>query len=329
MWAPEFDYLWAGPNLNEYAIPFWVRAYAILEGWSEVFFWRQNFDGRTVGLEILHPSDVKVAGEAGGVRRFKLYGEEHRTYGADEIIHIMGLSWDGKRGVPPVRAATLSHQIAGLQDRFVRTFLRKGANPSGVVSTPSEWDDEALAEFYDGWDDQHGGVAGAGSVVVMQGGATYQPISIHPVDAQLLESRHYSREEVLGCYAPGLPHHLVGWRSNTSNFGTGLEQQNKQLLSHVFKPRQDLVRSVLAEVLLPPELALGYDVEQWLEGDAKTQAEVWSKARQGGVVSREEWRAKMGLAAAPIPDDFWLPKNVRSIAAAGGRLQHEDADSAP
>ena len=71
-------------------------------------------------------------------------------------------------------------------------------------------------------------------------------ITIPPEEAQYLQSRQFSREEVLGFYAPGLPHHLLGWKSNTSNYGTGVEAQARHLVQHVLLNRMSLVSSAIS-----------------------------------------------------------------------------------
>lgn len=317
VWSAEFDYLWGRPNRSELSPHFWTRAFAMLEGWSECFLWRRRVGTMVVGLDLVHPQHVKVDVDDAGNREFTLYGDRRRRYTADDIVQIMAMTWDGVRGVPPVRAGVTAHRVANLQDRWQTGFLVKGSAPSGVILSPHEWDDEALVEFYEAWQEQHGGAAGVGNVIVIQGGAKYQPVTIPPAEAQLLQARQYSREEVLGFYAPGLPHHMLGWRSNTSNFGTGIEAQGVHLVQHVFNLRLDLVAAVIAETMLPPELAVGWVTDQWLRGDAKTQAEVRAKDRMSGFLTREEGRRQIDLPALPVADDLWTPRNVESRPADG------------
>lgn len=325
---PDHQWLTGRPNRDQHAAPFWQQLFAHLEGWGECFAWRRTVGvgGRCVGLEVIHPSRVEVE-PSGSVRRYRV-DRSARTHGADRVVHVIAQSWDGIRGVPPVRAGTVAHETAAMQERLQRTMLRRGARPSGVVTTPAEVDDEALAEFYALWDEQHGGVDRAGGVVLLQGDAKFAPVSIPPSEMQLLQARQFSREEVLSLYAPGLPHHLLGWRSNTSNFGTGVEMQGIHLVQHVFGPRLALMSDVMSEACLPAGFRLGFDTSLWLEGDSKAQAEVWRKMRDGGVVSRDEWRHAVRLPPLGTEDDVLTPRNmVRRDAATGRMLDSDDDDS--
>ncbi|MYD87970.1 MAG: phage portal protein, partial [Acidobacteria bacterium] len=318
----EFAFLYDAPNTDEDAVPWWTRCWAHLEGWSNAFLYRRTVGmgsmRRTVGLDLLHPSRVKVTQLRSGRRRYDYRAPKANStteYSRDQICHIMRLSWDGLRGASPVAAAAAAHRIAGMQDAWQMSHYRRSARPSGAVTTPAEYDDLAVAEFYDSWDEQIGSPKGSG-VVLLQGNTKYEPI-IPSTDEHMLAARQYSRETILGVYAPGLPHHVLGWRSNTSNFGTGLEIQGLHMLANVFEPRHNLARDVVSRHLLPPSLMVDWDVRQWIKSEAKTIAEVYSKARAGGAVTGDEWRAAMGLEAEDAVDTFWVPKNMTAIDRAG------------
>ena len=318
----EFAWLYDAPNSDEDAVPWWTRCWAHLEGWSNAFLYRRTVGigsmRRTVGLDLLHPSRVKVTQLRSGRRRYDYRAPKANStteYGRDQVTHIMRLSWDGLRGATPVAAAAAAHRIARLQDTWQMTHYRRSARPSGVVISPAEHDDLAVAEFYDGYEEQIGSPSGQG-VLLLQGNAKYEPIM--PItDEGLLAARQYSRETILGVYAPGLPHHVLGWRSNTSNFGTGLEIQGLHMLANVFEPRHNLVRDVVSRHMLPRALMVDWDVKQWIKSEAKTIAEVYSKARLGGAVTGDEWRCAMGLEAADAVDEFWVPKNMTAIDRRG------------
>ena len=310
----RYRYLWGDPNSDSDAVPWWQQLWAHLEGWSNAFVYRRMVSGRTVGLDLLHPSRVRVERRDSGERLYHYApgGGRRVTYRRGEVVHIMRRSWDGIRGVPPISASVAAHRISTLQDRWQMSHYLRSARPSGVVASPSEWDDDAVDEFYEAWDEQIAAPSGGQGVLLLQGAATYHPI-LPASDEGLLRARAYTREEIVGAYAPGIPHHLLGWRSNTSNFGTGIEAQGLHLLLHVFEPRLRLVARTLAAHLLPKALTLDWHTEEWLRADAKAKAEVYAKLRLAGIVSREEVRGRFSLGAAPVVDDFWQPTNMQRV----------------
>ena len=323
-------FLWGAPNAEwrTASVAWWWTAFAHLEGWANVYMWRDRFNADTVGLSLIHPSRVMVM-RVKGKKLFVIDGNRERVYTADDILHIPGLSFDGVRGIPPVQAGIMAHDMALQLERFGRTFLRKGSAPSGVVTSTAELSPASVKEFYQRWDDMHSGSDNVGSVVLVQGGSGFERITIPPEEAQYLQSRAFSREEVLGYYAPSMPHHLLGWKSNTSNFGTGIEAQGQHLVRYVLLNRLTLVEDAISQELLPPELVIEFDVSALLRGDAKTQAEVFSKMRQGGAVSAEEWRAAASYPPREFGDDFMYPLNNTRIDAATGDPWGDDDEPEP
>ena len=312
----RFSYLWGEPNSDSDAVPWWQQLWAHLEGWSNAFVFRRMVGDRTVGLDILHPSRVVVEKTESGARLYHYRpagGGSRITYRRDQVVHIMRRSWDGIRGVPPITASSIAHRIAQRQDRWQFTHYQRNARPSGVVTTPSENDDLSVSEFYAAWDEQISAPGGTG-VLLLQGKAEYSPI-LPATDVGLLQSLTYTREQILGAYAPGIPHHLLGWRSNTSNFGTGIEAQGLHLLLHVFEPRLSLVARTLTAHLLPRGLELAWDTREWLKNDAAGKVKVYRALREIGAASREEVRTAFNMARASVPDDFWQPKNMAVVGS--------------
>ena len=320
---PHLSYLWGKPNRNiQVPKSWWTGAFAHLEGWADIFMWYNLFGSTLTGLNLIHPSRVHVF-IRGGRKYFTLDGNATPEYTTDEILHIPGLSFDGVRGIPPVQAGMLAHRLSNLQNQWSSNFLRQGAGVSGIVSIEGDGDEDAIKQFYKDWDERHAGASNVGSVVVLSGAGKFERVTVPPEEAQLLESRMFSREEVLSCYAPGLPHHLLSWRSNTSNFGTGIEQQGRHLVEFVLLNRLELIEDAIDHNLLEPEMQFNFDVSRLLRGDLKTQADISVKMRQATTLSADEWRAQMHMPGRGIEDDYQSPKNMTRIGASSG----EDLDA--
>ena len=324
----EADFLWGRPNRSEHGAAFWTRAWAMMVGWGEFFLWRRTGPGgsRTVGVDLIHPQQVRVERRADGGKTFILAdGSKHRE---DRVVHVCGLSWTGLRAVTPVRAAWSAHRTAAYGEAHRRNLLGRGNSATQVMMLPEEYmgDAEGMADIHAAWGEAHQGPEGAGSLVTLAAGrADLKTVTIPPADAQLIQGLGMSREDILSVYAPGLPHHLLSWRANASNFGTGVEAQETHLLVHVFEPRMSLVSDPISEELLPDGLRLGWAPDRWLRGDSRAQAEVVTKARQAGVLTRDEGRAVFGYPALAETDDVWRPLNVEAVPVAPSGAAHEGA----
>ena len=330
--TPETEYLWGRPNSDWRTAPkaWWMTVFAYVEGWGNAYLWRRRVGSRTIGLEFIHPSRVTPVLNDAGEKVFEVYragSPTPSTHTADEILHVFGVSFDGVTGVKPVRAGLATHEHALLLDAWGREFLLNGGRYSGMVSTQEALDDEDYDEWADSWERQHSGPRNVGKTILMDRGAQYHQLSIPPEEAQYLESRQFTREEVLGIYAPGLPHHLVGWRSNTSNFGTGLEAQGRHLAAFVLLQRLELVADSIGLELLPPELELEFRLDRLMRADPKVMAEVYLKMRQGAAASREDWRSAVGLPPIEgLADDLTYQRNMQ-VVDLGGEVRFEESDS--
>jgi len=317
---PEFRFLLRRPNVDwrKPSVHWWINSFAYLEGWRNLYVWRDNAAGETEGLFGLHPSRVEPFQDELGRARYRLDGKKTPVYTPDDILHIPGISFDGVAGISPVRAGLQTHRHAHLLDLWGYNFLRRGISPAVIVSTQDELDDDATKEFYKRFREQHSGPRGAGGAILVQGGNQIERLVIPPDEAQFLESKQHTREEVLGYYAPGLPHHMLGWKSNTSNFGTGVEAQARHLVQFVLMTRLALVESAINDELLPDGLEFKFELQHLLRGDTKTMAEVFKKMREQGVLSADQWLAEFGMPPRGIPDDYLIPKNTTRILADTG-----------
>ena len=192
------------------------------------------------------------------------------------------------------------------------------------MTTQEQLNDQQVKEFYRDFDRFQAGAKNTGKVMLLQGNARYERIGIPPSDAQFLESRQFQREELVAYYAPGIPHHLLGWKSSASNWGTGVEAQTLAYVKFTLLPRLQRVEEVITQEFLEPGLKFEFAVDELLRGDSKTRAEVAWKERQAGILSADEWRYRERLGPRGIEDDYWQPLNVGRISAVSGELLDDE-----
>lgn len=325
----EFRHIWGRPNPTNAAISFWETLFASTEGWGNGYAWK----GRLKGVpydehapwrgvrELWHvrPERASVGMLDTHEKGFILNGDLQAPYTAETIAHFPGISFDGVRGVSPVRAGATAHELSLFAERFGRMFFRNGSTLSGVLMSKAIHNPEAARDLMESFNKQHQGVDRSHLTGVIGGDATYERIGIPPNEAQFLETRQFQREEVVQFYGP-IPHHLLGWKSNTSNFGTGIESQGIHVVVFVLLNRLRRVEQVANDELLPPDLELKFNVKGLLEGDMKTRAEFMRKLREMGMLSAEEGRALEEMPPRGIEDDYLTPGNMVRIPANGGAV---------
>lgn len=65
--------------------------------------------------------------------------------------------------------------------------------------------------------------ADTGKPMILEGGTKWEQLTLAPEDAQMLESRSFSVEDV--CRFFGVPPFLIGHTEKTTSWGSGIEQQ--------------------------------------------------------------------------------------------------------
>jgi hypothetical protein len=97
-------------------------------------------------------------------------------------------------------------------------------------------------------EERYAGAINSGRPLILNGGWKATPLSINPEDAQLLESRGFSVEEV--CRFFGVPPVLVGHSEKQSSWGTGIEQIVLGFLKFTMRPRFVRMEQALQKQLL-------------------------------------------------------------------------------
>ena len=299
---------------------FWEAVFASVEGWGNAYIWvdRTAPGWRGVrGLHFLMPQRV-VPYRDGSRVRYRLDTDSEQSHGPDVIEHLARDATDGLRGMSPIRAGAMTHELTLQAERTALTFFRRGTTVGGVVMHPERMNQPQVDEFYRDFRKYHQGSQNTAAPLLLQGNAKYERIGIPPTEAQFLETRQFQREEILGWYAPGMPHHLLGWRSSASNWGTGVEQQSIAFVKFVLLSRIRRVEEMIETDFLPDGLRYRFDVVDLMRGDSKVRADMWRTMRQNGVLSADEWRAEEALPPRGIPDDYLTPLNMEALPVAGG-----------
>jgi HK97 family phage portal protein len=156
----------------------------------------------------------------------------------------------------------------------------------------------------------------------------YQPISLSPNDAQLLETRRFSVEEI--CRWFGVPPVLVG-HSNVTTWGSGIEQILDGFYKLTVRPMLTLIEQAIARRVLTPALRSRYTVEfsfdALLRANIKDRMEVYSKAVQNGVMTRNEARQLENLPPVPGGELATAQINLAPLTMLGQSVSKGAADA--
>lgn len=151
---------------------------------------------------------------------------------AFEILHLRNFGGDGICGYSPIRVASETIGLALAADEHAARMFSNGAKPAGVLEHPGKLGDSGVKNLRKSWEEIHGGVSNSGRVAILEENMKFHEIGLSNEDAQLLQSRKYSRSEVASIYRT--PPHKIGdlERATFSN----IEQQSIEFVQDCMLP---------------------------------------------------------------------------------------------
>lgn len=186
--------------------------------------------GVPVGLVVLDPTKITVERKAGRIT-FTCDGEAFTDL---DIMHIAGLTMPGGiRGLSPIGMAREIVDGAAAAQNAGKSHFDNAAVPPAVIKIPpapgaapnqGEADGVRARRIAQTWHETHGGTSNAGKIGVLVGGAELQTVAVSHKDSQWLESRQFGIQEIARIY--GVPPHLIADSSNSTSWGSGLQEQN-------------------------------------------------------------------------------------------------------
>ncbi len=279
---------------------------------------RMNMGG-IAGFEPYHP-DFVWASRLNGRNIYTLVNEDgsREVVDQDDMLHFPGIGFDGLRSITPIRAALRTPAgIALAADEYAASFFRNGARADFALSTDSAKINPEQAEIIrQTWHARHQGPQNAHLPAVLTGGMKVQQLTLSAEDAQLLSTRQFQVEDIARAF--GVPPHMIGHTSKASSWGTGIEQMSLGFLRFTLRRYLDSIQQEIKRKLWPQSRRVfgEFNADALLDGDSKTQSEVFAKALGGpgtqGWMTINEVRRLKNLPPVPGGD-----KLIMSGAATG------------
>jgi len=293
--SPLYDLLHDMPNADETAPEFWsmVALCLCLDG---NFFAEKKMSGdRLVALNPIDPLKVLVKRRQNGSRFYEITDKgKTREIREERMFHVRGvLLPECDRGLSPigVQRNIVGNALAG--ERSAGSVYKKGLISTVFLSSDQTLKaeqrsqiGETLRAFF--------GSKNAGGVAVLEAGLTPHSISINPKDAQLLEARQYSVEQIARIF--GVPPVMIGHAANgTTTWGSGIEQLILQFTKTCMRPMLKRIEYAIRRDLLTPEerktTKVKFNMEELLRGDSQARSEFLSKMVTNGIYLVDEARA--------------------------------------
>lgn len=249
---------------------------------------------RVVGLQFLYPGRLRITRRGDGSKEYRYTEEDgrQRLIPADRIWTIPGWSLDGKTGVSVIHYGAQVFGAALATDEAASGTFKRGLMPTTWFKYPKVLKAEQREEARTFIDERLSGAVNAGKPAILEADMEVGTLGINPKDAQLLESRAFSVEEI--CRWFRVPPWMVGHTDKSTSWGTGIEQQMIGFLVFTLGPWLKRLEQSIAKDLLTPTERLRYypkfAVEGLLRADSAARAAFYSVMVNNGILTRDEVR---------------------------------------
>ena len=279
------------------------NAYALIE---------RDGAGEPIALVPLSPDQMEVPVVDGGEVYVYYQDGDITALAPENVIHWKGLG-NGFLGLSKLdfMRATTNEAIRS-QDN-ANSLYGKGSKPTGVLQTDSKLSAEQVAALMTRF--QMSMTSSGGGLIIADRGLKYSQMSLSPADAQLLETRRFTIEEI--CRWFGVPGVLVGTTGQTT-WGSGIEQIVSGFHKFTIGPLCKQLEQALERRLKNYEpITIEFKMDGLLRTDPASRAAFYSTMSQNGAMTRNEIRRLGNLPPVEGGDELTAQSNLVPLRKLG------------
>jgi HK97 family phage portal protein len=236
---------------------------------------------------------------------------------AEDMLHIPGLSLDGRLGQPTIQ---LARQVIGLAlatEKYGAKFFGNNARPSGILEVPGVMTPKAIETLRRSWAEAHGG-ENAHKAAILEQGVKFTKVAATPEEGQYLETRSFQRNEIASIF--GVPAHMVGDLEKSAR--SNVEQSSIEFVLYCLNPWLASWEAELKRKLFPRVgRASGkyfpkFDTRKLMYPDAESRSKFYTAGKQWGFLSTNDVREleDMNPVENKSADIYWMPVNMQDAA---------------
>lgn len=299
----------------------WMSTFTFLKmivsdliGWGNGYAYiHRDWYGHAIGMELLRPGDVTVVDDQW--RHIKYY--QHPKFGIierDSMLHVVNYSNDGEHGISTLKRAANTLGLSLDAEKQAKGFFESGGNLSGIVSVAHTLTKQQKKDFYESWYAQFNPTTGhPNGIALLEAGSEYHPVSVNPADAQLLETRRFSVEEI--CRFFGVSP-VMAYDLTKSSYST-IEATQLSFLTDTIQPLiAKLEMEMDRKLFLDNEKGkyeVKFDTSKVLRIDKAAQANYLARMYQIGVYTTNEIRKSLDMQPVEGGDKTFVQSNLVDI----------------
>ncbi|MCJ8138424.1 phage portal protein [Falsirhodobacter halotolerans] len=301
------EVLTVSPNADQTGMEFWEGMVAWLMTNGNCY--AERTDGR-LGLSQLRtlPSiSTEPFRNADGDLMYRVRDRgKTEVLPRDKVFHVRGFGFGSDVGLSPITFGVQTMGTALAAEESAGKIFGNGMQVSGILKAGQTLTAEQRVQARKMLEAYRGSEA-AWKVMVLEAGLDFQTLTMNPEDAQMLETRRFSVEDI--CRWFGVPPIVVGHAGQGQTmWGSGVEQIMIAWMNTGLNPILRRIEGRVRKDLIAPGQRIKryaeFNREGILQMDSKAKAEFLTKLVSNGIMSRNEAREKLNLARRDGADDL-------------------------
>jgi HK97 family phage portal protein len=237
----------------------------------------------------------------------------------DDTLHVAWWSPAGPIGTSPLQQLGVSLRIEDAAQRHQEAMFLNGARPPSAIQASDEYlgldrseREQAMAQLRQDITDIYSTPENAGRPALLPPGLTWNSIGHTSQEAELVEQRKISREEVAGVYMIPPPMLGILERATYSNIETQREMTYTDCLGPPLVLIEQVVNSqIIMALLREDDVFVEFDFAGVLRGDRLQEIAAIRDAIATALMTPNEGRDVLNMQRSALDgmDTFYLPFN--------------------
>lgn len=228
---------------------------------------------------------------------------------AEDMLHIRDGALDSSLwGLSRVTSTREAIGLSLAQQELAARLAGNGTNLGGYLTTDQKLGEPAAKRMADDWKQRYGGLRNAGGTPVLEQGLKFEPIGMTSVDAEFLNSRKFSVEEIARIFR--VPLHKIGVMGAHAT-GTSLVQLDQEYLNSTLSSWCERISLKFAQTFgIESPMFVAFDYSDFLKADLMTRLQAARLGVLSMIYTPNEQRAAMGLPPVPGGNTLMQPVNM-------------------
>ncbi len=283
------------------------------------------------GDDFLVPRDWRYITPVGPESGLELQGwryeiaKTRRDIPTGSAVHCAWWSPWGPLGISPLEMLGTTLKVEDAAQRYQAGLFANGARPPSAITADAEFlsleksdRQTILQQLREDVDQLYGGPDRAGKPALLPPGLDWKGIGHTAVEAELIDQRRITREEVCGVYQ--IPPPMLGILDNATY--SNIETQKDMAYTDALGPplvliEQTLSAAYLRDRLLEDDLYYEFDFGHVLRGDRLKEINAFRLGIASAVYTPNEARRAFNLPPSEEEgaDELWMLQNLLPIGS--------------